>query len=217
MRRDRAFLRKVSGVLGIAATVLVGSSCNLMGSPAVEIRLVATAVLKQSDIPSGEKWWNAQDIPTPLFRVRISSNFDLQRLAKEDSYSIGIRTSFCKNGAIDQSKRIDGFPHVGDSHGMIYTFRNVASDPPSSDSGNAQPRFVYNVFFDARQSGIYGFRDFDLVRSPADVCIQVRGIQEQWAGKTFVSNVVALPKEVVRDAILKSHLYGSPPDDTGGH
>ncbi len=179
------------------------ASCGVVNNPPVQLKLVSVDVLKQSEIPEIQKWWDSKSIATPLFRVVVSSDVDLQKLAKKN-YSVDNRTSICRSNGIDAKRLLKGFPSVVDQHGMIYTYRSKFA--LSSGAGRSSPETIrYSVFFDPSQSGIYGFTDYDLAKNPDDICIEVRGA-EQSVPVGFTSNTVVVPKRAITEALIRAGL-----------
>ncbi|HJW39997.1 MAG TPA: hypothetical protein VJ476_02075 [Rhizomicrobium sp.] len=168
-----------------------------------DIRLVSVDVLAQSEISDREKpWWPGNKAP-PLVRVRLSSSRDFQKLAKDWSYNVDNKTSICQGASIDPKRLIQGYPSVYDKFGMIYTYHE---DHPDSATGGGN-RIAYSVYFDPEDLTNTSFPyHYDLVADPANVCVQIDGLQEVGGDFTFASfrsNVVVVPKTAIIAAIKR--------------
>jgi len=196
---------KLRAVFALSA-ILCLPGCGKIHYPSVnDLTLVSVDVLQQSQIPGHDKFWGPGVISDPLFRVKISTQADFQKLARNWGYNVDNRASICTDNSIDDTKRLGGFPSVYDRYGMIYSFH---SEHPDSRIGQ-QPRTVYWVYFDVRDMDNVNFYHYDLAKKPEDICLQIAGLQEvegDFALASFRSNTIVVSRAAIAAAIDRAKI-----------
>ncbi len=167
-------------------------------SPVHDLKLLHVDVVEPSQIPKQDKFW---DYKTPLVRVEFSSMTDFQNVANTWVYWIGNRVSPCADKSIDEKRLIEGYPDVFDQTASVYTYDKRKTSRTSRDTSAP---IIYHIYF-APQQSVRGWRTYDLVRNPADVCFAVVGFGERLP-IGFRSNTVVISRQMLIDALERAGL-----------
>lgn len=194
----------------VAAVTMQLGACSVINIPHVDrIKLVSVAVLDQSQIPDRDKYWRSGAITTPLVQVVLATRSDLDATAKEWGEFIGNVTSVCHNGSIDTKQLLRGYPMVYSKRGAVYRFPSSKVYRPT----NSDDTKLYHSYFDPRQlPNRSGWRGYDLVRKPQDICVRIYGVNEslplisEMIEIGFRSNVVIIPRQALQSAFANANL-----------
>ena len=176
------------------------AACTQLGFVFVDdTKLLHVDVLQPAQIPDRDKFWKYK---APLIRVEFSSMTDIQNVANTGNYGVGTRVSICNGQSIDRTRILDGYPHVFDKFGSVYTYDKRKT---SRTQDNQSGPIIYHIYIAPRQSGIKGWYSYDLVHTPSDVCFFIGGVGEI-IPTHFSSNIVVIPKQMLIDAFERAGL-----------
>jgi hypothetical protein len=126
-----------------------------------------------------------------LLVLTLSSQRSLRDFSRRYDYTIHNLAAFCRAGEPDETLRLRHDPYVYDSKGEYVDFRR-APEPPDP---------TYRIFIAVR-SILRAQRDtyqYDLRRTPEDVCIRIRG--GNMVGGSYKSDVLVIPAASVTAAL----------------
>ncbi len=143
----------------------------------------------------------------PALMVVFSVERDLAVFARRFEYHIGNVASLCREGTVDQDRKISSPSYIYDELDVVDPWRRDRGTP------NSEGRFTYRLFVllstEAKPDGPYGrpdsfFIDHDLRRDHDDLCFRLRG-GAMWGG-WFQSNTVTIPYPLIRAALDRAGM-----------
>jgi hypothetical protein len=163
----------------------------------IEARIVSVEAVTKKD--GTDVGWPQHDPPRGMIKVTITTPVNLSELAGYPAIHFLADASICRDGYMDDSRRLDFWSGFFDDEGFIgasgrkeraakerYTyrlyFRLEASYPPGALDASNNPRFSY-----------------DLSKDPKDICMRLRGASV--AGYRAAFNSLRISEETLREAI----------------
>ena len=168
-------------------------------SPDVNVKLVSINVARLGEVadlrPRG-----VVTRDTPIFAVQFSTETDLIRLANQfDNYTVRasllVGDACTPNSRVLSTSRVSeiliGFSEVYDDLGKVES----RSDPRDASASVSKDR-TYRFYFGVRAPALSEFLSTGLHEAP--LCFVLRG--GTYTGKSFSSNIVPLPPQVLAEA-----------------
>ena len=177
----------------VAASALILSGC---------VNTVRDLRVSSVAFTNGSQWGLSSAEDRQMLRIDITSQADLPHLAAGTGMILSAHAFFCDHSL--DSALLGGFlfataPGNGHPPARVYQLEEMPVELRNSASLYTY-HLILNVALPASPLSRPPEIGFDLVSSPEDVCIQVRG---GYIGFTMRSNVLRIPSQAIGDAVSR--------------
>lgn len=198
--------------VAVALCIAVGiAGCALFGPGDVhDAKIVSVEPLRLENVPGNAPFGNVP-FDTPVFVVQFTTEIDLTNFARQgdnfynrllvgDEPCSGrppktLRYSQTAENLLSSFEVYDNAGHV------VSAYARPAGDPPTADPATTAQDRIYHFYFGVRLPGQDDFFASYLEGRPETICFMLNA--PATFGRSFKSNIVVIPRDVIVQAILR--------------
>jgi hypothetical protein len=162
----------------------------------IHARVVSVEAVTKED--STDKGRVADGQQRAMIKVTLATPVNLRDLSGYPAIYFSAVTSICRDGYMDDSRKLSGASELFDDEGAIAF---------SDHKGAAKESYIYRLYFRLEVSYPPGALDaskkprfsYDLIKDPQDICLRIRG--GSMAGYRAAFNDLRISEETLREAL----------------